>query len=126
MNKPQDFSIVDDHAEYRPVGTVSIQQMVELVDSAITFARDQQLRKLLVDTSGLTGFEPPTIVERYYFIQKWASVASGAVVMAMVAQPEMIEPEKFGVTVAANRGLRSDIFEAASEEEALSWLKSRK
>lgn len=126
MNKPQHFSIVDDHAEYRPVGTVSIQQMVELVDSAITFARDQQLRKLLVDTSGLTGFEPPTIVERYYFIQKWASVASGAVVMAMVAQPEMIEPEKFGVTVAANRGLRSDIFEAASEEEALSWLKSRK
>src|SRR6478609_11972121 len=123
MSELQYFSIVDDHAEFRPTGQVSIDEMVDLVAIAIAYARDQQLRKLLVVTSGLTGFESPSLAARYYFIQKWASVANGMVLMAMVAQPEMIEPQKFGVTVAANRGLRSDIF--ASEEEALAWLKSR-
>jgi hypothetical protein len=123
MNELQYFSILDDHAEYRPTGQVSLEQMVELVTSAIAFAHDQQQRKLLVVTSGITGFKPPTLATRYYFIQKWASVANGVVILAIVARPEMIEPQKFGVTVAANRGLRSNIFE--SEEEALAWLKSR-
>ena len=59
MSELQHFSIVDDHAEYRPTGQVSILQMVQLVASAIAFAREQQLRKLLVVISGLAGFQPP-------------------------------------------------------------------
>src|SRR6266550_7839133 len=118
MSELQHFSIVDDHAEYRPTGQVSVPQMVQLVASAIAFAREQQLRKLLVVTSGLAVFKPPTLATRYFFIQEWARVASGMVIVAMVARPEMIDPQKFGVTVAANHGLRSDIFETESEEEA--------
>jgi uncharacterized protein (DUF2384 family) len=34
----------------------------------------------------------------------------------------MIDPEKFGVTVAFNLGFASDVF--TSEEEALTWLTS--
>ena len=126
MGELQHFSIEGDHAEYRPTGQVSIPQMVKLVASAIAFAREQQLRKLLVVISGLVGFPPPSIVTRYNFIQEWARAAGGRVIVAMVARPEVIDPQKFGVTVAANRGLCSDIFETESEEEALSWLKSHK
>jgi hypothetical protein len=43
--------------------------------------------------------------------------------LAVVARPEMIDPHQFGVTVAANRGLVSNIFTA--EAEAIAWLASR-
>ncbi len=40
----------------------------------------------------------------------------------MVAPPEMITPDKIGITIAANRGLRSEIF--TTEAEASEWLRS--
>ena len=42
----------------------------------------------------------------------------------MVARAEMIDPNKFGVTVAANRGLVSNIF--TTETEARAWLNARR
>ena len=42
--------------------------------------------------------------------------------VAVVTYPEMIDPEKFGVTVASNIGFVSDVF--TSEAEALTWLRT--
>ena len=81
MSELQYFKIMGDHAEYRPTGHVSLSQMVQLVASALVFAREQHIGKLLVVTSGLTGFRPPLIAERYFFIKEWAE-ASGRVVRA--------------------------------------------
>ena len=116
------FEIVDDHAEYRPTGQVSLDKAVQMVAAAIALTREQNLRKLLVVTSGLTGFEPPDIVTRYFFVREWARAADRVVRIAMVARPEMIDPQKFGVTVAANNGLIADVFE--SEKDALAWLQN--
>jgi hypothetical protein len=121
MSELEHFETVGDHAEYRPSGQVSLAEAVQLVGSAITLARERQLRNLLVVTTGLTGFEPPNIVDRYFFIKEWAVAADRFVRLAMVARREMIDPQKFGVTVAANNGLVAEIFE--SEEGALAWLK---
>jgi hypothetical protein len=41
----------------------------------------------------------------------------------MVARAEMIHPHKFGVTVARNRGLVSNIF--PTESEARAWLDAK-
>jgi hypothetical protein len=41
----------------------------------------------------------------------------------MVARAEMIDPQKFGVTVAALRGLVSNVF--TTEVEARAWLDAR-
>ncbi len=120
MSKLQYFKIVGDHAEYRPIGHVSESEMVQLVESAIVFARGQQIEKLLVNTLGLTGFRPPSLLARYYFIQDWAKASEGIVSAVLVALPEMIDFEKFGVSVAANNGFSAEIF--ASEDEALAWL----
>ena len=38
-----------------------------------------------------------------------------AVKVAMVVRPELIDPERFGVTVARNRGLFSNAFSSESE-----------
>ena len=120
MSELQYFEVVGDHAEYRPIGHVSQSQMVELVASALVFAREQHIRKLLVVTSGLTGFRPPLLSDRYYFIQEWAKASGQIVRAALVARREMIDRKKFGVTVAANCGFIANIF--AAEDEALAWL----
>ena len=93
-----------------------------MLASAIAFAREQNVPKLLAVTTGLSGFAPPNTVERYEFASQFAAVAAGAVRLALVAKPEMIDPETFGVTVANNRGLISKVF--TSEADALAWLRS--
>ena len=115
------FSIVSDHAEYRPDGEVPLDQAVNMVISAIELTRVQNVRKLLIVTSALSGFESPGLGTRYFFIEDWARAARGQVKVALVARPEMIHARKFGVTVAANSGFRCDIF--PTEDEALVWLR---
>jgi hypothetical protein len=122
MSKPEYFEILKERAIFRPTGQVSIEQAMELVTGAIAFARSLHIRKLLVDASNLTGFEPPDVAMRYFFIQEWARAAEGGVRVALVARPEMIDPRKFGTTVAANRGFTADAF--TTEEDALNWLES--
>ncbi|MCX6899993.1 MAG: hypothetical protein NT105_15010 [Verrucomicrobia bacterium] len=122
MSELQHFEVVGDHAEFRPSGQVSLDQMAQLVASAIALAREQHVRKLLAVTCGLTGFKSPDTFDRYYFIHKWAEASDHGVRVALVALPEMIDPQKFGVLVASNIGFIADIF--ASEAEALAWLQS--
>ena len=124
MSKPEHFEILKERAVFRPTGQVSIEQAVELVTSAIAFARSLHIQKLLVDASNLTGFEPPAIAMRYFFVHEWARAAEGGVRVALVTRPEMIDPRKFGITVAANRGFTADAF--TTEEDALIWLEREK
>jgi hypothetical protein len=120
MSELQYFEVVGNHAEYRPMGQVSQQQMVQMVAAAIAFAREQSVKRLLVVTSSLTGFKSPGIGSRYFFLNEWAMASRANVRVAIVPSPEMIDPEKFGVTVAANAGFDSNVF--ASEVDALVWL----
>ena len=101
-------------------GKVTLDQMVERVLEAIVEARGQGVRKLMLVTAGLTGFPRPSVADRYHFITKWAEAAGGMRV-AMVTVPERIDPQRFGVVVAENLGVTSNVF--VTEEEALDWLK---
>jgi hypothetical protein len=42
--------------------------------------------------------------------------------MVVVARPEFIDPERFGVVAAANFGLTVQVFER--EEDAFAWLRA--
>ena len=44
----------------------------------------------------------------------------GALRVAIVARPELIDPQKTGVLMAQNRGVNGDVFE--HEADALAWL----
>jgi hypothetical protein len=105
---------------YRPAGSVWFDKAVALVRAAIAVARSNQARDLLVDTTALTGFPSPDTFQRFLAAVEWAVEAGASLRLAMVARAEMIDPEKFGVTVAANRGLVSNIF--TTELEARAWL----
>jgi hypothetical protein len=117
MSDLQNFELVGDHAEYRPTGELSLARATALISTGIAFARGKQVKRLMVVTLGLAGFQPPNVIERYYFIHDWAKASGHTMRVAVVAYPEMIDPQKFGVTVASNIGFDSDVFTA--EEEAL-------
>jgi hypothetical protein len=88
-----------------------------MIRAAIGAARSNRARGLLADTTGLTRFTSPDTIQRYRAVETWAR---GAVRLAIVAQAEMIDPQRFGGTVAQNRDLVGDIF--TTEEEARVWL----
>lgn len=121
MDELDGFVLEEDGlARYHPVGSVSFDDVVRMVRAAIAAARANRATKLLIDTTALTGFSSPGILARFLAVVEWAKEAGGTVRMAMVAREEMIHQQKFGVTVAANRGFRSDIF--PTEGEARAWL----
>jgi hypothetical protein len=120
MNVVENLEIIEDCVFFRPVGKVSLPEAVQLVAKAITFTRERQISKLFINTTGLTGFPSPTLPERYFIAREWAAVAERFVRVALVIPVEMIDPEKFGVTVAQNAGMNADVF--ATEPEARAWL----
>lgn len=120
LGDPANFVLEERRGLYRPVGSVSFDEAVALVRAAIATARRNQVRHLLVNTTALTGFPSPDTFERFLAAVAWAEESSASVHLAVVARAEMIHPQKFGVRVAANRGLVANIF--TSEVEACAWL----
>ena len=117
---PDKFVVVDGRALFRPAGLVAFDEAVELVSAAIAKARENGAGDLLVNTTALTGFTSPDTLDRFFAAVAWAARARGHLRLAVVARAELIDSQKFGVTVAANRGLTADIF--TSEAEAAVWL----
>jgi hypothetical protein len=124
MSMPEHFEIPEDYAVFRPTGKVTLQCAVEMVTDAIAFAREHRIQKLLVNTLNLTGYEPPSLTARYFFVHDWARASGRRVRVALVTRPERIDPQKFGITVAANLGSIAEVF--TSEEDALKWLEGLK
>ena len=120
MNVTGKIEVTGDCAYYRPAGKVTLEQGAELVDQAIAFARERRIPKLLINCTELIGFPSPTLPQRYFMVRGWAKTTQGLVQVVMVARPELIDPEKFGITVARNAGLRADVY--PTEPEALAWL----
>ncbi|MGZ6971315.1 MAG: hypothetical protein ACXVID_06605 [Thermoanaerobaculia bacterium] len=117
---PERFEIGEDHAVHRPEGNVSFHEAGEVLSQAVVYCRENAIRRLLIDTTKLTGFGPIGTAERFAIGETLARAAMAAVKLAMVVRPELLDPALFGITVARNRGLFSNAF--TSESEALKWL----
>jgi hypothetical protein len=114
------FTVVAGRAFYRPSGTVSFDTAVDWVATAISAARREQVAELLVDSTALFGFATPDTFQRFLAVVNWAEGAEGRLRLVMVAREELIDPQRFGVTVGLNRNLVNNIFTA--ESEAIAWL----
>lgn len=117
---PEFFTVLPDRAEFRPRANTTLWPAARLITRAMEYAREQKIRKLLVDITGLTGFSAPNLGERYYIMHEWADAARGQLRVVFFAPKEMIDNEKFGVTAARNAGLEMEAF--TTEAEALTWL----
>jgi len=123
MNTLANFEQVGKRGYYRPFCTVTFERAVEMVAEAMRQARSLGLSELLVNTMGFTGFAAPSIFARHTLAVSWAASAGSGLTVAMVARPELIDPEKIGVLMAQNRGATGDVF--TTEAAALAWLDAR-
>ena len=117
---PTYLTLGSDYASYRPDAEVPLADAVDMIDEAVRFCRENGHQLLFIDIRKLKGFPSPSTTDRFWLMKKWAESAGGDVVISMVAPPEIIDEEKIGVTMAANRGLVANIF--AAESEAIEWL----
>ena len=118
--KPEHFELVGLRGYFRPQGKFTYEEFVRMIDAALRYCSEQALREMVLNLVGVTGFAPPALPERYVLIRGWARILGGKVRLVVVAPPELIDPSRFGVDVAHNRGLQGDVF--TSEAEAVAWL----
>jgi hypothetical protein len=123
MQTLEHFEQIGSRGFYRPIAVVTFEQGTEMVAEAMRLARARGLVDLLANTRGLTGFPIPSTFARYSLAVKWAESAGGALRVALVTRPEIIDPQKIGVLMAQNRGVNGDVF--TNETDALAWLDAR-
>ena len=116
----RDLQIHEGICRFHPCGECTLVEAVEMIAGAIAHCRDRRVSRLLVNATGLLGVPVPTLVDRFLMAEEWAREAKGVVVVALVIPAEYIHPKKFGVRVAADFGLVSDVY--TSETDALKWL----
>jgi len=116
----RDLQIQEGICRFRPTGECTLVEAVEMIANAIAHCRDRRVSRLLVNATGLVGVPIPTLVDRFLMAEEWAHQARSAVVVALVVPTEYIHPKKFGVRVAADFGLVTDVY--TSETDALKWL----
>ena len=117
---PEFLTLEGKTARYAPVGNVTLDAAVEMIGRAIEYCRELKISGMLIDVRELKGFPHPTVVDRYWFVRKWAANSGGQVVLAFVQRPEMIDPEQIGPVMASNAGLIANVFE--DEPSARNWL----
>jgi hypothetical protein len=123
MTLPADFRVAEGYARYSPQANVTWLELCDLVCGSITYAGTHGITRLLIDTRGLSGFDPPTTFQRFFLGERVAREAAGVVRIACVAPPEMFDPDNLLTVVAQNRGVVGEMFTDATE--ALAWLLAR-
>ncbi len=114
------FEVTDTHCSCRLTGRGSLEKAAAQVVQAITEARGHGLRKLLIDVTGWTGHDSPSTVQRYDVASIFSQAAGPTLKLALLVRPELMDPGKFEVTVATNRGMNGNVFD--SEKDAVGWL----
>ena len=120
MKTLEHLETMEAYSCYRLSGHGPLEEAANKVIEVITFAREQGIRNLLIDATQWTGHPNPTTMERFDWAEAFAKAALTKVKVAMVVRPELMDPEKFEVTVARNRGLFGNVFD--SEENTIGAL----
>lgn len=117
---PEYLSLEGGFATYAPTTEASLETAVDMISNAIMYCRDNGIAGILIDARELHGFPHPTVVDRYWFIRKWADESDRKVVLSLVQRPEMTDPDQIGITIASNAGLTVNVFE--NVPDAREWL----
>lgn len=110
----------DGVAVLHPRGRLSLVEATDLVSQAIAACRERLIAQLLVDSRDIVGLPIPSLIDRFLMAEDWAQAAHGQVHVSLVAAPEYVHPQKFGVMVARKLGLICNVH--TSFEDARAWL----
>jgi hypothetical protein len=120
VTKLEHFKKKEGYAVFCPVGEFSFAEMAHLISRAVVRCRKQKIEKLLIISTGASGFHSARIAEQYDYAEQIASDAASFVKIAHVANPIWVRSRDFRVMVAENRGLELENFQR--ESAALEWL----
>jgi hypothetical protein len=118
------FEVTGEVARFRLIGEHVLELGVQQIADAIVRTKEAGLDKLLVDITAIRGVEPPGVDRRHWLMGEWSRVGRSRVRVAMVARPEFIDPDRYGVIAGMNAGFISNVFE--TEAQALDWLLGRR
>lgn len=99
---------------------------LEVCERAFAMAADAGQDALLVDIRAVIGREP-TMAERFDQAMRVAEAQAARkprIRAALVGHEPMVDPERFGETVAINRGAEVRVF--TDEAQAEAWLVARR
>jgi len=105
-------------------GSPSLVEILERVGAAIAECRRRGVDRLLIDMTRIHDVPVPTLHDRFLMVEEWAARAEGEIRIAVVAPEHHIDPRRFGVKVAADHGLVSDVFSDTTAARA--WLAAGK
>jgi hypothetical protein len=115
-----DLIIHDGYASIVLTGTRSFDDALSDLLATLEKSIEYGVSRVLVDALELDGFESPDVMQRYTLSTEAARIAIGKAVIAFVTRQEFIDPRRFGVLVAVNRGLNVQVF--SNRNEAVVWL----
>jgi hypothetical protein len=103
-------------ARVRP--TDSFPRVMAQMEELRVFCADRKPARVLLDMRGYLG--TLTITDRYELGNFGGHLQGLVGRMAAMARSELVDPQKFAVRVAQNRGLNVELF--IDPEEAVRWL----
>lgn len=117
-----------DFLEVRATGEFSLDEAKRTFLEMMEAVALHKTKRLLFDGRTITG--NPQTLERFYYAEFAAATVaqsktrgeSGATRFAYVLKEPVLDREKFGETVAVNRGMVLKVFD--NPEEALAWLET--
>ena len=121
MERPADFIRTPNYELYRPHGTGTFAEWTERLLAALARAVQVGVPRLLADVRRIELRGEGSTFERLQLGERGAALgATSGITVAMLAHESFLDPERFGETVAVNRGLRTRVF--TNEVAALHWL----
>src|SRR6185437_5136187 len=107
MGSPS-FEVFGDIACFSIGGEQDLVDGVHQITDAILRTKARGLGKLMVDVTGITGVQPPSVEMRFWLMGEWAKAGRGSVRMALVTRPEFISEDRFGIAFGMNQGFISN------------------
>lgn len=107
----------DGYTDVRFLGDFSVEGFQRRAAAASQACRDGGSGRMFVDATCYNV--SPTTLERYE-LARHAVTASEGLTVALLLTPTFLDPAKFGLMVAQNRGLRVEGF--TDRRKALDWL----
>jgi len=111
------------YVHYFCKGPFEFEAIKDVFSTAFEIASEKNRNAILVDIIELHG-KPPTTYERFNLGEYVAHLCfkfGKPVRIAVVGKIPIVDPERFGETVAVNRGANGKVF--TELEEAKDWLK---
>lgn len=123
MNIDINISIEPNHVYLRCAGPYSLTGAKRVFQTAVEVASESDRSRVLIDAFGITG-HIPTLDRFQIAVFLTECTATQSLVrlsrIAVVGDEPLIDPDRFGETVAVNRGINAKAMK--SLDEGVEWL----